>query len=210
MRITKRWNWFQQNCKAIFIVDVSFLFLFPMNNIRLNVLSTTIRGMITNILVYMKADESHSVSFCCYCWLNLTTADSSSAEIKIDHHVKFQKRLLYSKSQGVYVKDLLIIYSFTSHSRIFHLNRDVTITGEGHHYRWRAVNLGLCSALRAFGQGGILRKRSPAVKVNCGEQDKDRYVFISKRLKIFESFNIVTELNFSHVTRNEDLFLQQS
>jgi hypothetical protein len=36
-----------------------------------------------------------------------------------------------------------------SHSRIFHLYGDVTITGEG------LQNLGLCSALRAFEQGGI-------------------------------------------------------
>jgi hypothetical protein len=42
----------------------------------------------------------------------------------------------------------LIIYSFTSHSRIFHLYGDVTIAGEG------LQNLGLCSALGAFEQGG--------------------------------------------------------
>ena len=45
--------------------------------------------------------------------------------------------------------DLLIIYCFTSRPRIFHLYGDVTITGEG------LQNLGLCSALRAFKQGGI-------------------------------------------------------
>jgi hypothetical protein len=38
---------------------------------------------------------------------------------------------------------------FTSRSRIFHLYGDVTIAGEG------LQNLGLCSALRAFEQGGI-------------------------------------------------------
>jgi hypothetical protein len=43
----------------------------------------------------------------------------------------------------------LIIYGFTSHSRIFHLHGDVTIAGEG------LQNLVLCSALRAFEQGGI-------------------------------------------------------
>jgi hypothetical protein len=37
----------------------------------------------------------------------------------------------------------------TSHSRIFHLYGNVTIAGEG------LQNLGLCSALRAFEQGGI-------------------------------------------------------
>jgi hypothetical protein len=44
---------------------------------------------------------------------------------------------------------IMIIYYFTSRSRIFHLYGDVTITGEG------LQNLGLCSALRAFEQGGI-------------------------------------------------------
>jgi hypothetical protein len=43
----------------------------------------------------------------------------------------------------------LVVYSFTSRSRIFHLYGDVTIAGEG------LQNLGLCSALRAFEQGGI-------------------------------------------------------
>jgi hypothetical protein len=45
--------------------------------------------------------------------------------------------------------DWLIIYCFTSRSRIFHLYGDVTIAGE-----W-LQNLGLCSALMAFEQGGI-------------------------------------------------------
>jgi hypothetical protein len=40
-------------------------------------------------------------------------------------------------------------YDFTSRSRIFHLYEDVTIAGEG------LQNLGLCSALMAFEQGGI-------------------------------------------------------
>jgi hypothetical protein len=43
----------------------------------------------------------------------------------------------------------LIIYGFTSGSRVFHLYGDITITGEG------LQNLGICSALRAFEQGGI-------------------------------------------------------
>jgi hypothetical protein len=46
--------------------------------------------------------------------------------------------------------DWLIDYlRFTSRPRIFHLCWDVTIAGEG------LQNLGLCSALRAFEQGGI-------------------------------------------------------
>jgi hypothetical protein len=43
----------------------------------------------------------------------------------------------------------MIIYGFTSRSRIFHLYEDVTIAGE------ELQILGLCSALRAFEQGGI-------------------------------------------------------
>jgi hypothetical protein len=45
--------------------------------------------------------------------------------------------------------DWLIIYRFMSRSIIFHLYGDVTIAGEG------LQNWGLCSALRAFEQGGI-------------------------------------------------------
>jgi hypothetical protein len=45
--------------------------------------------------------------------------------------------------------DWLIIYGFTSRSRIFHSHGDVTIAGEG------LQTLGLCSALRALEQGGI-------------------------------------------------------
>jgi hypothetical protein len=45
--------------------------------------------------------------------------------------------------------DWLINYCFTSCSRIVHWYGDVTIAGEG------LQNLGLCSSLRAFEQGGI-------------------------------------------------------
>jgi hypothetical protein len=44
---------------------------------------------------------------------------------------------------------VLWLYGFTSRSRIFHLYGDVTIAAE------ELQNLGLCSALRAFEQGGI-------------------------------------------------------
>ena len=62
-----------------------------------------------------------------------------------------------SEFQGQYIShthtcvviDWLIICCFTSRSRIFHLYGDATITGEG------LQNLDLCSALRAFEQGGI-------------------------------------------------------
>jgi hypothetical protein len=48
-----------------------------------------------------------------------------------------------------YLVGWLVIYGFTSRSRIFHLYGDVIIAGEG------LQNLGPCSALRAFEQGGI-------------------------------------------------------
>ena len=51
----------------------------------------------------------------------------------------------------------MIIYGFTSRSRIFHLCGDVTITGEG------MYNFGLCSALRAYEQKGIFVGRSGSV-----------------------------------------------
>jgi hypothetical protein len=54
--------------------------------------------------------------------------------------------------------NFIIIYGFTSRSRIFHLYGDVTITGEG------LQNLVLCSALRVFEQGGIF----PAVTREFG------------------------------------------
>jgi hypothetical protein len=47
------------------------------------------------------------------------------------------------------VTDWLIIYSFMSRSRFFHLYGNVTIAVEG------LQNLGLCSALKAFEQGEI-------------------------------------------------------
>jgi hypothetical protein len=55
-----------------------------------------------------------------------------------------------SKHHFLPENDWLIIYSLTSRSRIFHLYGDVD-----HHCRWRAKNLRLCSAPRAFEQGGI-------------------------------------------------------
>jgi hypothetical protein len=60
----------------------------------------------------------------------------------------------------------LIIYCFTSRSRIFHLYEDVTIAGEG------LQNLGLCSALRAFEQGGIFIVSENAVDIMPTETQK--------------------------------------
>jgi hypothetical protein len=56
---------------------------------------------------------------------------------------------IFFSSIGPRVIDWWIIYGFTSHSRIFHLYGDVNITDEG------LQNFDLCSALRAFEQGGI-------------------------------------------------------
>jgi hypothetical protein len=73
--------------------------------------------------------------------------------------MEFIQKLLHAKKNlllwpsirhfDISMIDWLIIYSFTSRSRIFHLYLDVTNAGEG------LQNLGLCSALRTFGQGGI-------------------------------------------------------
>jgi hypothetical protein len=49
----------------------------------------------------------------------------------------------------VYLFGFFFFYSFTSRSSIFRVYGDVTIVGEG------LKKLGLCSALRAFEQGGI-------------------------------------------------------
>jgi hypothetical protein len=46
--------------------------------------------------------------------------------------------------------DWLIIYCFTSRSRI------LSLIWRRHYCRWRLQNLGLCSALKAFKQGGSL------------------------------------------------------
>jgi hypothetical protein len=62
----------------------------------------------------------------------------------------------------------LIIYSFTSRSRIFHLYGDVTTAGEG------LQNLGLCSSLKAFEQGGIFYRATPAVTRDLDFSPKDR------------------------------------
>jgi hypothetical protein len=53
------------------------------------------------------------------------------------------------KQPVLWLIDWLIIYSFTSRSRIFHLYGDVIIAGEG------LQNLGLYSVLRAFELEGI-------------------------------------------------------
>jgi hypothetical protein len=57
---------------------------------------------------------------------------------------------VHRSSSGLILRYRMIIYCFTSHSRFFHLYGDVTIHGGG------LQNLGLCSALRAFEQGGSL------------------------------------------------------
>jgi hypothetical protein len=62
----------------------------------------------------------------------------------------FASILSHSNTCTYHLHVWLIDYlSFTSHSRIFHLYGDVTITGEGLHHK------GLCSALRVFKRGDI-------------------------------------------------------
>jgi hypothetical protein len=65
------------------------------------------------------------------------------------HHLKMCMNIKLHKTNPKTSIDWLIIYCFTSLSRVFHLYGDVIITGKG------LQNLGLCSALRAFEQGGI-------------------------------------------------------
>jgi hypothetical protein len=55
----------------------------------------------------------------------------------------------YRSLSILFIYHSLIVYGFTSRSRIFHLYGDVAIAGEGQQ------NLSLCSALRAFEQRGI-------------------------------------------------------
>jgi hypothetical protein len=62
---------------------------------------------------------------------------------------KFVSFVLEIHIEGIGLIDSVIIYCFTSRSRIFHVYGNVTITGEG------LQNLGPCSALSAFEQGGI-------------------------------------------------------
>jgi hypothetical protein len=50
---------------------------------------------------------------------------------------------------AIKIQNRLIIYCFTSRSRIFHLYGDITIARE------ELQHLGLCLALRVFEQGGI-------------------------------------------------------
>jgi hypothetical protein len=70
------------------------------------------------------------------------------------NEAEFIPKLLNEKKKISYCGlqfDWLIIFCFTSHSRIFHFHvyGNVTINGE------RLQNLGLCSAIRAFEQEGI-------------------------------------------------------
>jgi hypothetical protein len=68
----------------------------------------------------------------CFCWLY-------SLEGMAIHNVISKN---YHEWYHIDIKDWLIIYCFTSHSRIFHLYEGLQ-------------NLGLCLVLRAFEKGGI-------------------------------------------------------
>jgi hypothetical protein len=79
-------------------------------------------------------------------WEGRKTVNNQSINLRfcIDNHSTRQ----WTMNIGLH--DWLIVYGFTSRSRIFHLYGDITIAGEG------LQNLGLWSALRAFEKGGIL------------------------------------------------------
>jgi hypothetical protein len=79
---------------------------------------------------------------------------TSKYETEVDDSVE---SLILSSLGYIESIDLLIIYGFTSRSRIFNFHGDVTSAGEG------LQNLGLCSALSAFEQGGIFYRAAPAV-----------------------------------------------
>jgi hypothetical protein len=74
-------------------------------------------------------------------------------KLEIDTYLLPQIKLNVSKSflnlNETIIPVPLIIYGFTSRSRICHWYGDVTIAGEG------LQNLGLCSAHKTFEQGGI-------------------------------------------------------
>jgi hypothetical protein len=88
------------------------------------------------VILYLRRAFTHVWSF------------QLQALISIYALLEFWAFVLHSKYLNHFI-DWLIVYSFTSRSRIFHLYGDVTIASEG------LQNLGLCSALRAFEQGGI-------------------------------------------------------
>jgi hypothetical protein len=65
------------------------------------------------------------------------------------HQTVYEPHLKHKLFIKPLLNDRLIIYDFTSRSRIFHLHGDITTGGK------ELQNLGLCSALWAFEQGGI-------------------------------------------------------
>jgi hypothetical protein len=80
---------------------------------------------------------------------NISWSISSCQSLKLCVDTLSYLCKIFYYASSTYI-DWLIIYGFTSRSRIFHLYGDVPITGEG------LQNLGLCSALRTFEQEGML------------------------------------------------------
>jgi hypothetical protein len=97
--------------------------------------------------------HTYSRKFATYAWIFVFAILSDLPE-----NLQIVQFVHANWSLDIYMIDWLTVYGFTSRSRIFHLYGDVTITGEG------LQNLGLCSALRAFEQGGI----TPAVTRGLG------------------------------------------
>jgi hypothetical protein len=100
-------------------------------------------------------DEAMEINTKCIVYFNLIKSD-----VILDLYLDYCFTYMYEESLSCLLRmtgssttvgnvDWLIIYGFTSRSRIFHFYGNLTIAGEG------LQNLGLCSALRAFEQGMI-------------------------------------------------------
>jgi hypothetical protein len=99
----------------------------------------------SNITEYKKATQSYRMNWPTFMSINLT----KFMNLKLISWIGVLFLHCSGKKTFDRWSDWLIISCFTSRSRIFHLHGDVTIAGEG------LGNLGLCSTLRAFEQGGI-------------------------------------------------------
>jgi hypothetical protein len=98
-----------------------------------------IQWLRQNIPKHQQASYCSRVSTWCMSW----------DKKKKPHTLQKSSKRLQSLQLFIQQLDWLIIYGFTTRSRIFHLYGDVTIAGEG------LQNLGLCSMLGAFEQAGI-------------------------------------------------------
>jgi hypothetical protein len=129
-------------------------------------ISRQIYGSIHDNCNQLKQKEKTKSPYTLHSWsTNRLTAGVTGQQLELrpsrDHGIysqtilrlRLKKKFLCTQLNAtisqVRMIDWLIIYGFTSRSRIFHLYGDVTITCEG------LQNLGLCSALGSFEQGRI-------------------------------------------------------